>query len=106
MDQERIKKGTEAAKEMAEHIERLAANVLTKDTTEHFAKAVTEIVRAVNSTVEGMKVPDETKRHLIRAEREMILAMRDFLDAVLEEITRIESGSKEPKELKKIDIKE
>jgi len=107
MEQEAMKKGVDTAKEFAEHVQRLTANVLTRETMEHVARAATEMVKAANAMLEEAKLPSDTKKHLIRAEKEMILAARDVLDAVLQELTRIEKGEEKKRDkLKKIEIKE
>jgi len=107
MNEEAKKMSIDGAKDFAEHIERLTANVLTKDTLAHFTKAATEMVKAMNVTIDEVKIPDEAKEHLLRAEKETILAMRDFLDAVLKEIGRLEEKKKKKgKDLKKIEIED
>ena len=100
-----MKKGVEMGKDLAEHMEHLAANVMTGDAAEHLQKAGKEMLGAVNKSVEDMSIPEETKKHLLSAEREMILAMRGFLDAALREIDRVEKAPRKKEELKKIEIK-
>jgi hypothetical protein len=99
-------KGAARAKEMAEHIERLATNIITGDTASHFTKAGKEILDAVNETVEDMGIPADAKKHILTAEKEALLAMKGFLDAAIKEIDRAEGTSKKQVEkLKKIKIK-
>jgi len=91
---------------MAEHIERLAANIITGDTASHFAKAGKEMLDAVNETVEDMKIPEDAKKHILTAEKEALMAMKGFLDAAIKEIDRVEGASKKQVEkLKRIKIK-
>jgi len=100
------RKGAEKARELAEHVERLAANVITGGTADHLSKAGNELLSAVNKTMEDMSIPEETKKHLLNAERETLLAIKGVLDAVIKEIDRIEKPGKKPAEkLKKIKIK-
>lgn len=106
MDKKTMKKGAEAAKELAEHVERIATNLLTRETVDHLTKAMNEILKAANSTIEEIEIPKETKDHLIRAEKETVLAMRDFLDAVLQELERIEKRKQKPEALKEIEIEQ
>ena len=104
-EKSQMKRGAEMGKELAEHMERLAMNVLTGDAAEHLQKAGKEMLGAVNKSIEDVSIPDETKKHLLTAEKEMILAMRGFLDAALKEIDRVEQAPRKKTELKKIDIK-
>lgn len=104
-DKSAMKKGVEMGKDLVEHMERLAANVMTGDAAEHLQKAGKEMLNAVNKSVEDMSIPAETKKRLLSAEKETILAMRGFLDAALREIERVEKGPKKKDELKKIEIK-
>ncbi|MEM2839643.1 MAG: hypothetical protein QXE18_06100 [Thermoplasmata archaeon] len=98
------KKGEEAVREFAEHIERLATNVLTGDAPVHLQRAGSEMLAAVNKSIEDMTLPEETKKHLLAAEKEMLLAMKGFIDAAVKEIDRIEKKPKKKDELKKIKI--
>jgi hypothetical protein len=107
MDRKEVaRKGTEKVKEMADHLERLTANVLTGGTIDHLSTAGNELLKAVSKTMEDMSLPEETKKHLLAAERETLLAVKGFLDAAIKEIDRIEKGEKKPakRELKKIKI--
>jgi len=100
------KKGAERVKDLADHVERLAANVITGDATQHLSRAGNELVSAINKTVEDMSIPEDAKKHLLTAEKETIMAMKSVLDAVIKEIERIEKPGKKPVEkLKKIKIK-
>ncbi|HUW42755.1 MAG TPA: hypothetical protein VMW02_00810 [Thermoplasmata archaeon] len=91
---------------MANHLERLSANILTGGTIDHLSTAGNELLKAVNKTMEDMSLPEETKKHLLAAERETLLAIKGFLDATIKEIDRIEKGEKKPAKrgLKKIKI--
>jgi len=51
-----------------------------------------------------MSIPEETKKHLLAAEKEMLLAMKGFIDAAISEIDRMEKKPKKKDELKKISI--
>jgi len=107
MDRKEVaRKGTERVKEMANHLERLSANILTGGTIDHLSTAGNELLKAVNKTMEDMSLPEETKKHLLAAERETLLAIKGFLDATIKEIDRIEKGEKKPAKrgLKKIKI--
>ncbi|MDH4123552.1 MAG: hypothetical protein OEV21_05680 [Thermoplasmata archaeon] len=101
-----IKKGTEMGKEFAEHVGRLATNVMTGDAAEHLQKAGNEMLCAVNKSIEDMSIPKETKTHLLAAEKEMLLAMREFLDAALKELDRVQRAPVEKEDLKKIEIRD
>jgi hypothetical protein len=107
MDRKEVaRKGKEKAKEMAEHLERLSANVLTGGTVDHLSKAGNELLTAISKTMEDRHIPPETKKHLLAAEKESLLAVKGFVDAVIKEIDRVEKGGKKPakRELKKIKI--
>jgi len=101
-----VKKGEKTAKDLAEHVERLAANVITGDTAEHLSNAGKEILSTVNKTMEDMSIPEDTRKHLLNAEKETLLAMKSVLDAVIKEIDGMNSGVKKPAaKLKRIKIK-
>jgi len=69
----------------------------------HFVNAGMEVVQAVNAAVAQLDVPQETKVRLHKAEREVLLAARSAIDAVL---TEVESEIPDSKtELKKIEVK-
>ena len=60
----------------------------------------------INKTMEDMSIPEDTKKHLLTAEKEALLAMKSVLDAVIKEIDGMGGGAKKPAEkLKKIKIK-
>jgi len=103
---EAARKGTEKAKHMAEHLEQLSANLLTGGTIDHLSTAGNELLKAVSKTMEDMSIPPETKKHLLTAEKEALMAVKGFLDAAIKEIDRVEKGGKKParQELKKIKI--
>ena len=107
MDRKTVaKKGAGKAKELAEHVERLAGNIITGGTADHLSKAGGEMLTLINKTMEDMSIPEDTKKHLLTAEKEALLAMKSVLDAVIKEIDGINGGSKMPAEkLKKIKIK-
>lgn len=99
----RREKGVEAARRLERHLEEIAKEVTTKDTMTHFVNAGMEVVQAANSALKQMEVPDETKLRIHRAEKEVLLAARSFIDAVLSEIEK-EMPKGKP-ELKKVEIK-
>ena len=49
-------------------------------------------------------LPEEVVSHLIKAFREVLLAMRSFIDASLEKLDTAEELVKAKKEIKKIEI--
>jgi hypothetical protein len=107
MDRKEVaRKGKEKVQEMAEHLERLSANVLTGGTVDHLSKAGNELLTAVSKTMEDRRIPPETRKHLLAAEKESLMAVKGFVDAVIKEIDRVEKGGKKPakQELKKIKI--
>jgi len=100
------RKGAGKAKALAEHVERLTANVITGGTADHLSKAGNEMLTAINKTMEDMSIPEETKKHLLNAEKEALLAVKTVIDAVIKEIDNFDGGGKKPTEkLKKIKIK-
>lgn len=69
----------------------------------HFVNAGMEIVQAANVALNQLDVPEETKVRVHRAEREVLLAAKSFIDAILTEVEKeIPGGSSE---LKKVPIK-
>jgi len=99
----RRQKGAAAAKRLERHVEEIVAEVTTKETMTHFVNAGMEVVQAANAALKQMEVPDETKVRIHKAEKEVLLAARSFIDAVLAEIEKEipEKGEK----LKKVEIK-
>lgn len=73
------------------------------DTPVHLQRAGSEMLAAVNKSIEDMTLPENAKSHLLAAEREILLAMRGFIDAAIKELDRIEKKPKKD-ELKKIKI--
>lgn len=78
--------------------------MLTGDAPIHLQRAGREMLAAVNKSMEDMTLPAETKSHLLAAEKEMLLAMKGFIDAAIKELERIEKKPKKKDELKKIKI--
>jgi hypothetical protein len=72
----------------------------------HFMKAGEEFAQGLNVAVKTMEIPKETKDRIHSAEREVLLAWKSFIDAVLTEIDK-EMGAAPSKkgELKKINVK-
>jgi len=70
----------------------------------HFVNAGLEVVQAANAAMEKMDVPEETKIRMHKAEKEVLLAMKSAIDAVLNEIDK-EIPPKKAAEFKRIDIK-
>ena len=93
----------EAAKRLERHLEEIATRVASKDTMTHFVSAGMEIVQAANAALAQMEMPEETRTRIHKAEREVLLATRSMIDAVL---TEIEKEIPEDKgTLKKVPIK-
>jgi len=69
----------------------------------HFVNAGMEVVQAGNAALKQMDVPQETRDRIHRAEKEVLLATRSFIDAVLTELDK-EIPEKRA-ELKKVEIK-
>lgn len=100
---ERRKKGAEAAKRLERHLEEIVSEVTTKETMTHFVNAGMEVVQAANVALKHMEVPEETRLRIHRAEKEVLLAAKSFIDAVLVELDK--EIPKKGAELKKVDIK-
>ena len=102
MARERVERGVEAAKRLERHVEEIAQNVATKDTMTHFVNAGMEVVQAANAAVTQMDVPQETKIRIHRAEREVLLAAKSFIEVVLAEV---EKEIPKQSEIKKVEIR-
>jgi len=100
---EKVEKSLEAAKRLERHLEEISKQVVTKETMTHFINAGTEVLQAANAAMKQMDVPEETKKRIHRAEKEMLLAVRSAIDVVLSEIEK-ETPEKKV-ELRKIEIK-
>lgn len=100
---ERRKKGVEAAKRLERHVEEIVAEVTTKETMTHFVNAGMEVVQAANMALSKIEVPHETKVRIHKAEKEVLLAAKSFIDAVLTELEK-EMPEKRGK-LEKVEIK-
>jgi hypothetical protein len=98
-----VERGAEAAKRLERHLEGIVAEVTTKETMTHFVRAGIEVVQAANAALKQLDVPDETKVRIHRAEKEVLLATKSFIDAILEEIDK--EMPKEKAGLKKVEIK-
>ena len=99
----RVEKGVETAKRLERHIEEIATKVTTKETMTHFVNAGMEVVQAANSAMKHLDVPEETKVRIHRAEKEVLLAARSFIDAILAEVDK--EMPKKKSELKRVEIK-
>jgi len=99
---ERVERGVEAAKRLERHVEEIAKKVATKDTMTHFVNAGMEVVQAANAAVKQMDVPMETKVRIHRAEREVLLAAKSFIEVVLAEV---EKEIPKQSEFKKVEIR-
>jgi len=99
---ERVERGVEAAKRLERHLEEIATKVTTKETMTHFVNAGMDVVQAANAAVKQLDVPEETKRRIHSAEREVLLAARSFIDAILVEV---EKETPERTELKRIEVR-
>ncbi|MGD9962702.1 MAG: hypothetical protein AB7S97_02210 [Thermoplasmata archaeon] len=100
---ERRRKGLEAAKRLERHVEEIVDEVTTKETMTHFVNAGMEVVQAANVALSKIEVPEETKVRVHKAEKEVLLAARSFIDAVLAELDK-EMPEKKGK-LQKVEIK-
>lgn len=100
---ERRRKGVEAAKRLERHVEEIVDEVTTKETMTHFVNAGMEVVQAANVALSKIEVPEETKVRVHKAEKEVLLAARSFIDAVLAELDK-EMPEKKGK-LQKVEIK-
>lgn len=92
----------DAAKRLERHLEEITTKVTTKETMTHFVNAGMEVVQAANVAVKQLDVPPETKLRIHRAEKEVLLAARSFIDAIL---TEVEKEIPEKSELKKVEVK-
>lgn len=102
MARERVERGVEAAKRLERHVEEIVQKVATKDTMTHFVNAGMEVVQAANAAVKQMDVPLETKVRIHRAEREVLLAAKSFIEVVLAEV---EKEIPKQSEIKKVEIR-
>ena len=93
----------EAARRLERHLEEIATKMTSKETMTHFVSAGMEIVQAANAAMAQLEMPEETRTRIHRAEREVLLATRSMIDAVLTEIEKEMPEDKE--ELKKVPIK-
>lgn len=94
-----------AVRDTEQRLERAARNVLTKEALGHIARAGKEAVAAANASLDGFLIPPRTRQHLLQAQRELLMAVRSFVDSALQEM-----GEKPPKArarpgLKKIRVK-
>ena len=103
MPRRRVEKGVEAAKRLERHLEEIATKVATKDTMTHFVNAGMEVIQAANAAMKQMNVPEEAKLRIHKAEKEVLLAMRSAIDAVLAEVDKEIPPKKA--QLTKIEIK-
>ena len=93
----------EAAKRLERHLEEIG-RVVTRDSMAHFVNAGLEVIQAANAAMKHMDVPEETKIRMHKAEKEVLLAMRSAIDAVLAEIDK-EIPPRKVSELKRIEVK-
>jgi recombinational DNA repair protein RecT len=93
----------EAAIRLERHLEEMATKMASKETMSHLVGAGMEVVQAANAAVSQLDVPEETKVRIHKAEREVLLAMKGMIDAVLTEIDK--ELPKDDRELKKVPIK-
>ena len=99
----KVENGVEAAKRLERHIEEIATKMANRDTMTHFVSAGMEVVQAANTALKQLDVPEETKVRIHRAEREVLLATKTFIDAILAEVDKEIPERKE--DLKKVPIK-
>ena len=88
MPRKKVEKSIEAAKRLERHLEEIATKVATKDTMTHFVNAGMEVIQAANAAMTQLDVPDETKTRIHKAEKEVLLAVRSAIDAVLAEVDK------------------
>jgi nicotinate-nucleotide pyrophosphorylase len=100
---EKVERSVEAAKRLERHLEQIATEVTSKETMSHFLNAGMEVVQAANAAMKQLDVPTETKLRIHKAEKEILLAYRGMIDAVLTEVEK--EIPKKQSEIKKIDIK-
>ena len=94
----------ESAKRLERHLEEIATKIATKDTMTHFVNAGMEAIQAANAAMKQLDVPQETKIRIHKAEKEVLLAMKSAIDAVLTEIDK-EIPPRKAATLTKIEIK-
>lgn len=99
----RVESGVEAARRLERHLEEIGTKMASKETMTHFVNAGMEVVQAANSAMSQMNIPEETKIRIHRAEKEVLLAARSFIDVILAEVEK--ELPKEKAELKKVPIK-
>jgi len=99
----RRERGAEAAKRLERHVEEIVAEVTTKETMTHFVNAGMQVVQAANAAMKKIEVPEETKVRIHKAEKEVLLAAKSFIDAVLAELDK-EMPERRGK-LEKVEIK-
>jgi len=99
----RREKGVEAARRLERHLEEIVTEVTTKETMTHFVNAGMDVVQAANSALKQMDVPEETKLRIHMAEKEVLLAAKSFIDAVLTELDKEMPERKAA--LKRVEIK-
>jgi hypothetical protein len=93
----------EAAKRLERHLEEIATKMASKETMTHFVSAGMEVIQAANAAMAQLEMPEETRTRIHNAEREVLLATRGLIDAVLAEIEK--EMPKDAAELKKVPIK-
>ena len=93
----------EAARDLERHLEEIATKVASREMMTHFVSAGMEVIQAANAAVGQLEIPEETKVRIHRAEREVLIATRSFIDAILNEVDKEIPGKKE--DLKKVPIK-
>src|SRR4030042_4329186 len=84
----KVERSMEAAKRLERHLEEIATKVATKDTMTHFVNAGMEVIQAANAAMKQLDVPEETKLRIHKAEREVLMAMKSAIDAVLTEVEK------------------
>jgi len=99
-----VEKGVAELKRVERHLEEVATKMKSKETTTHLVNAGMDVVQAANAALKQMEIPDEAKVRIHRAEREVLLAARDLIDAVLAEVES-EIPRKGKSELKKVAVK-
>lgn len=103
MEKGDLERGAEAARRLERHAEAIAGG-MSRETMTHFINAGMDIVQAANAAMKTMQVPEETRKSIHKAQREVLLAMRSAIDVVLAEVDK-EIPQQKQSELKKIEVR-
>jgi hypothetical protein len=85
--------------------EKLSESVFSKETRDHFVRASTEMILAIDSMIPRDKIPEDVKQHYLAAKKETMLLIRSVLDAQITMVQDLENKEEPPERgLKKIDL--